>query len=136
MVKTSNTRRVTHSQIATDLAKVPKNSKGGVLVSQEAFKVYDPHSTGFVDSEILRSIFENLGFGEISDEDLGILVETGDKDKDGRISLQDFRNMLAEGEKAAATASSTESAKAPKEAVPEDATGEDKAEGGGEGGGD
>ena len=94
----------------------------------EAFKVYDPHSTGFVDSEILRSIFQNLGFGEISDEDLGILVETGDKDKDGRISLQDFRNMLAEGEKVAA-ASSTETAEAPKEAAPEDAT-EPKAGGG------
>jgi Ca2+-binding EF-hand superfamily protein len=90
----------------------------------EAFKVYDPHSTGFVDSEILRSIFQNLGFGEISDEDLGILVETGDKDKDGRISLQDFRNMLAEGEKVAA-ASSTETAEAPKEAAPEEAGGGD-----------
>ena len=51
----------------------------------EAFKVYDPNSTGFVDAEILRSIFQNLGFGDISDEDLSILVETGDKDKDGRI---------------------------------------------------
>ena len=60
----------------------------------EAFKVYDPHSTGYVDSEILRNIFQSLGFGDISDEDLSILVETGDVDKDGRVSLADFRNML------------------------------------------
>jgi Ca2+-binding EF-hand superfamily protein len=60
----------------------------------EAFKVYDPHSTGYVDTEILRNVFMNLGFGDISDEDLEILIETGDGDKDGKISLNDFRNML------------------------------------------
>ena len=60
----------------------------------EAFKVYDPHSTGYVDSDILRNIFQGLGFGEISEEDLKILVETGDGDGDGRISLQDFRGMI------------------------------------------
>ncbi len=60
----------------------------------EAFKVYDPHGTGYVDSEILRNIFQNLGFGDISDEDLQILIETGDGDRDGKISLKDFRNML------------------------------------------
>ena len=63
----------------------------------EAFKVYDPHGTGFIDSEILRSIFQNLGFGDISDEDLGILIETGDMDKDGKISLEDFRKMADGG---------------------------------------
>ena len=53
-------------------------------------------------------IFESLGFGEITDDDLAILVETGDVDGDGRISLTDFRHMLefnksqAEAEGAAA----------------------------------
>ena len=60
----------------------------------EAFKVYDPDGTGFVDSNVLRSIFENLGFGEITDDDLTILTETGDVDGDGKISLMDFRKML------------------------------------------
>jgi Ca2+-binding EF-hand superfamily protein len=61
----------------------------------EAFKVYDPHETGFVDTDTLKSIFSNLGFGEITAEDLKILIETADVDGDGRISLEDFRNMLA-----------------------------------------
>mmetsp|Transcript_102486 Transcript_102486/g.293418 ORF Transcript_102486/g.293418 Transcript_102486/m.293418 type:complete len:103 (-) Transcript_102486:107-415(-) len=39
-------------------------------------------------------MFQNLGFGEVTDEDLQILVETGDVDQDGKISLSDFRNML------------------------------------------
>ena len=87
----------------------------------EAFKVYDPENSGFVDTEVLRSIFESLGFGEITDDgararapgasstsakqssftrappslaDLAILVETGDVDGDGKISLTDFRHML------------------------------------------
>ena len=62
---------------------------------KEAFKVYDPQGTGFVDHETLRSIFENLGYGEITDEDLAVLVETADADGDGKISLDDFRGMLS-----------------------------------------
>lgn len=64
---------------------------------KEAFKVYDPHGTGYVDNATLRSIFENLGYGEITDDDLDVLVQTADGDKDGRISLEDFRGMLANG---------------------------------------
>ena len=60
----------------------------------EAFKVYDPEGTGFVDTTVLKAIFENLGFGEISEDDLAVLTETGDVDGDGRISLMDFRKML------------------------------------------
>merc|ERR1711988_1291071 len=60
----------------------------------EAFKVYDPEGSGYVDTEVLRVIFESLGFGEITDDDLAILVETGDVDGDGKISLSDFRHML------------------------------------------
>ena len=61
-----------------------------------ARQVYDPQGTGFVDHETLRSIFENLGYGEITDEDLAVLVETADADGDGKISLDDFRGMLDE----------------------------------------
>ena len=41
---------------------------------------------------ICRFLF--TGFGEITDEDLQILVETGDVDGDGKISLDDFRGMI------------------------------------------
>ena len=47
-----------------------------------------------MDNETLRRIFEDLGYGEITDEDLEVLVETADMDKDGRISLEDFRTMM------------------------------------------
>lgn len=46
-----------------------------------------------MDTEILRSIFDNLGFGQVSSDDLAVLVEAADGDGDGRVSLQDFRGM-------------------------------------------
>ena len=75
-------------------ALLQNNELGNYDPPKEAFKAYDPNGTGYVDTETLRSIFGTLGYGEISDEDLQVLIETADVDKDGRISLDDFRYML------------------------------------------
>lgn len=56
-------------------------------------QVYDPDGKGFMDPEILRGTFQSLGFGEISDQDLSLVVEAADRDGDGRVSLADFRGM-------------------------------------------
>jgi Ca2+-binding EF-hand superfamily protein len=60
----------------------------------EAFKIYDPLETGFIDMSVLTDIFSHLGFGKLTDDDLKVLMEAGDVDRDGRISLEDFRHML------------------------------------------
>merc|ERR1719408_1101860 len=65
---------------------------------KEAFKVYDPHDTGFVDMNVVKDFFTNLGYGEISDEDTKIILDTADGDKDGRIGLDDFRMMVPFGQ--------------------------------------
>jgi Ca2+-binding EF-hand superfamily protein len=70
------------------------NELAGFDPVKEAFKVYDPHDTGFVDVEVLKTIFSNLGFGEVNEDDLSVLIDTADVDRDGRISLSDFRNMM------------------------------------------
>mmetsp|Transcript_24736 Transcript_24736/g.70592 ORF Transcript_24736/g.70592 Transcript_24736/m.70592 type:complete len:183 (-) Transcript_24736:186-734(-) len=64
---------------------------------KEAFKVYDPHNTGFVDMDKVKVFFKDLGYGDISDEDAKIILETADSDKDGRINLDDFRMMVPFG---------------------------------------
>merc|ERR1719337_75613 len=64
---------------------------------KEAFKVYDPHNTGFVDMEVVKTFFKELGYGEISEEDAKIIVETAGG-KDGRIGLDDFRMMVPFGQ--------------------------------------
>ena len=60
----------------------------------EAFSVYDPDGTGFVDIDILGEVFRKLDFGDITSDDLNVLVATADADGDGKISLADFRDML------------------------------------------
>ncbi|KAG8469182.1 hypothetical protein KFE25_007700 [Diacronema lutheri] len=71
------------------------NQLAGFDPVRQAFSVYDPHGTGFADIDTLKRIFTDLGFGDISDEDVSVLVEASDVDGDGRISLEDFRGMLA-----------------------------------------
>lgn len=73
------------------------NQLAGFDPVKQAFSVYDPGNTGFADVETLRRIFADLGFGEISDEDVGVLIEASDVDGDGRISLEDFRQMVRRG---------------------------------------
>ena len=73
------------------------NDLGNFDPTEEAFKAYDPAGTGFVDTATMRSIFETLGYGEMSEDDIAVLVETADVDRDGKISLEDFRQMLAFG---------------------------------------
>ena len=60
---------------------------------KEAFKSYDPNGFGHADPQMLRHIFEALGYGHIMDDDLRVLIEVADVDRDGQISLDDFRAM-------------------------------------------
>jgi hypothetical protein len=66
---------------------------------QEAFRVIDPFNTGYAEIEIIKDIFQKLGFESLSAEDIRVLIETADIDKDNRISLEDFRRMLYKNSK-------------------------------------
>ncbi|KAJ9446358.1 Calmodulin-2 [Diplonema papillatum] len=61
---------------------------------KEAFKVYDPQESGYVDPEVLKSVMSRMGYGDMTREDLDVLIKTADMDGDGKISLEDFRSML------------------------------------------
>ncbi|GLE04124.1 hypothetical protein PINS_up013035 [Pythium insidiosum] len=60
----------------------------------EAFKAYDPEETGVISREMLRYVFERLGFGALTEEDIDILIACADHDGDGQINLDDFRHLL------------------------------------------
>eukprot|EP01033_Poteriospumella_lacustris_P011688 gene11688-8326_t len=63
----------------------------------DAFRMFDPKCTGFIDEDKLRLAFMSFGLGELSDEELDILKRTADIDGDGKISLNDFRSLLDGG---------------------------------------
>ena len=60
----------------------------------DAFHWFDPQETGYVDIPIAKKIFRRLGYGDFNDDDLSVLIETADIDKDGRVSLSDFQSMI------------------------------------------
>ena len=59
----------------------------------ESFKWLDPHGTGEVDRDLLKQIFEELGLGDLSEDDLDILMNTADVDQDQKFTLKDFRTF-------------------------------------------
>jgi Ca2+-binding EF-hand superfamily protein len=61
----------------------------------EAFKLYDPENEGSIPGKRLRDIFESYGFGEMSHKEFDILLKTADINGDGKITLADFRALLA-----------------------------------------
>ena len=64
---------------------------------KEAFAVYDPNHTGYVDTEVLKNIMKGLGYGsDLKPDDLEVLIRTADVDGDGKVSEADFRNMLSQ----------------------------------------
>lgn len=56
--------------------------------------MFDPQGTGYVDEQILKRILRQTGHGEIDDEDMKVLLDVTDVDGDGKISIEDFVNML------------------------------------------
>ena len=75
-------------------ALLEDNELAGMDPVAEAFKVFDPSGCGYVDMDVLADLFRQIGFEELSRDDLRVLLEAADVDKDGKISLQDFRSMV------------------------------------------
>ena len=61
---------------------------------EEAFKLLDVESKGYLTVETFKEIFQNLDLGEIAPSDEDIFKEVADFDKDGVIKLSDFRQIL------------------------------------------
>ena len=60
----------------------------------EAFQLFDPHNRGYVDTEHLTAVLVGLGVTEVTRGDVQLLVEQNDRDKDGKIGLNDFKRMM------------------------------------------
>ena len=61
---------------------------------EEAFKLLDVNGEGYLTVETFKNIFEKLKLGTIAASDQDIFKEVADFDGDGKISLDDFRQIL------------------------------------------
>ena len=61
---------------------------------EEAFKLLDVNNEGYLTVETFKEIFKNLNLGEIARSDEEIFKEVADFDKDGKINLEDFKQIL------------------------------------------
>lgn len=60
---------------------------------RDAFHVLDPTNCGYIAEERLKKIFANFEYGELNDEELKFLIQNGDYDGDGKITLSDFLKL-------------------------------------------
>jgi len=61
---------------------------------KEAFKLYDPRSTGYLDKEQLQKFLHAMGYGQVSDADIATIVTNLDIDQDGKIGIDDFKAAI------------------------------------------
>ena len=61
---------------------------------EEAFKLLAVNGEQYLSVETFKDIFKNLELGEIAPSDEDIFREVADFDGDGKIGLEDFRQIL------------------------------------------
>ena len=66
--------------------------------THEAFKLFTGASDSFIDLDVLKTIFVGMSFGELTEDDVKVLFEFADKDGDGEIGLEDFREVIDNGQ--------------------------------------
>ena len=59
----------------------------------EAFKTFDKNGNGFITIQEMKDVMHQYG-EKLSDEDVQLMFEETDYDKDGKISFEDFVLMM------------------------------------------
>lgn len=76
-----------------------KNSNNVVVDDDEtivrAFNVFDVNGDGYISAEELRDVLERLGFEEEAKAwDCGRMIRVHDKNLDGFVDFEEFKNMI------------------------------------------
>ena len=89
-------RAVSEQQLAALLADAEAEGlPEGFDPVAEAFRAFDPRSTGFAEPELVREALRGVfGGGMVDDTDLAVALGRAGVGVDGRLSLEAFRTML------------------------------------------
>ncbi|KAH7827792.1 uncharacterized protein MONOS_9118 [Monocercomonoides exilis] len=62
---------------------------------EQSFRFLDPFNTGYVDMKLLKASLEKSMHSEVTQLEMENIIASTDKDKDGKISLEDFAEMIS-----------------------------------------
>ncbi|KAF4702454.1 hypothetical protein FOZ63_030752 [Perkinsus olseni] len=71
------------------------NQLTGFDPAAEAFKMYDPENTGYVNMDTVKEFFGSAGYGTLSDDDTKTILQAADADGDGKLGLEDFHRRAS-----------------------------------------
>ena len=61
---------------------------------EEAFKMFDTENKGYIDKSNLKRLLLRTSVGNVSDNDIQMMIDRADSDCDGVISFADFQKMF------------------------------------------
>lgn len=91
-LETKVSGKVNEKEFLALMAKTMKSSDTELELI-EAFKVFDRDGNGLISSGELKHIMTNLG-EKMTDEEIEMMIEYADQDKDGAVNYQDFVKMM------------------------------------------
>jgi calmodulin len=96
-VDTNNDGAVDLDEFTTLMSKKMTPSKDMEAESEiaQAFKKFDLDNDGYISSNELKRIMAQLG-QHIKDEDINAMMHEADKNKDGVVSFEEFRQIITE----------------------------------------
>lgn len=76
------------------LVKKPQEHPFNFDPVEEAFYILDPHHTGAINPGVLKHIVHQMkDVLQMDEEDVALMMRLADVDQDGKISLQDFKQI-------------------------------------------
>jgi hypothetical protein len=73
--------------------KVCMQAAGTDVYLHARSQAYDPDGEGHINGYTLREFFSRLGYGQLTQEETQLLLDSADLDGDGRVTLSDFRGL-------------------------------------------
>lgn len=97
-MKWDGVKDITYDKFAACISKYLSQKKSTEQLTKDyrdAFKVFDKNNDGFINKAELKVIMTKLG-DKLSDKEVEDMIRTVDKDKDGKLSYDEYIKMFVE----------------------------------------